>query len=361
MNLLKSLKVLGVVFLAVILLFNVKITARANEAPEGYRFPAEFEPHKATWLAWPHLDTWGKKYRDSIESVWIEMVEHLRAGEEVHILIQDHKREERAKGLLKENGVNLDNVFFHQIKTDDVWMRDMGPYFVTDGKGCQAIMACDFNGWGDGNIPYKLDEKVGREVAKLLGLKTYETEMVIEGGAITVNGAGTLITTEYCLLNKNRNPSFTKEQATEELKRLYGVTNVIWLPGGQFPGDMTEGHIDGFCKFINKNTLVFAINWGDRVSDNILEKNLAALKKANDQDGKPFNVITVDGGDGNFYIANKVVLVPTVRKDIEYYDKMIKQLEGLFPEKKVVGIDCTELYKNGGAIHCVTQQQPLIK
>jgi len=357
----KPLIIFGVLIFAVTLLLSSKLTVSAKKVIGGYRFPAEFEPHKATWLAWPHKDTWGEEYRDSIQSVWIEMVRHLRSGEEVHILVQDKKRRVRAKGMLVENGVILDNVFFHHIKTDDVWLRDMGPFFITDGKGNQAIIACDFNGWGEDTIPYEIDKKVGREVAKLLNLKTYETDMVIEGGAITVNGAGTLITTEFCLLNKNRNPNITKEQATEELKRLYGVTNVIWLPGGQFPGDMTEGHIDGFCKFINKNTLVFVINLGDWVSDRILKKNLTALRKAKDQDGKLFNIITMDGGDANFYIANEVILVPTVKRWIRYYNAMIKQLEELFPDKKVVGIDCTKLYKDGGAIHCVTQQQPLNK
>lgn len=342
----------------VILILCLRLSAQSTGLPEGYSFPAEFKEHKATWLSWPHKDTWGRRYRNAVESVWVEMVRNLQTGEEVHILVPDAEREKRVQEVLYSNKIGRENLFFHHIPTDDVWMRDMGPYFVSDGEGNLAVMLCEFNGWGDEDIPYARDRLVGRRIANLLDLDTYGTDMILEGGAVTVNGAGTLITTEYCLLHESRNPDMSKEEATEILKAMYGVSHVVWLPGGAFPDDMTEGHIDGFCKFIDENTLVYAINWGDSESDTILEENLAVLREAVDQDGNPFEIILLDGGDGNFYIANEVVLVPTVRRYIKYYEAMMEQLRPLFPDKRVVGIDCTDLYKFGGAIHCVTQQQP---
>jgi len=339
---------------------NIEPPDSANGIPEGYSFPAEWEKHKATWLAWPHKEN-GERYRDSIEHVWIEMTRELRSGEEVHILVQDQEREERTKSILTHNNVSLENVFFHQIPTDDVWMRDMGPCFVSDGKGNLAIVDWQFNGWGD-RYEYEIDQHVDTEIAKLLDIPVYKVNMILEGGAIDVNGAGSLLTTESVALNTNRNPDLTKEQASDLLKKYYGQQHIIWVPGipYEISGDTTDGHIDGWAKFISKDKIITGLWWEDPKVDSEIKKNIELLRNEKDQDGKALNVTLSNNMDTNFYIGNEVILYPWTEGHDDWYKKMEKALEALFPDKKIVGIDCTRLYVHGGAIHCVTQQQPLL-
>ncbi len=330
-----------------------------NGIPVGYTFPAEWVKHKATWLAWPHKDTYGEKHRNSIEHVWIEMTRELRIGEEVHILVQDQAREDRAKKILTENNVSLENVFFHQIKTDDVWMRDMGPCFVSDGNGNLAIVDWQFDGWG-GDTSYEIDQHVDKEIAKLLNIPIYKADIVMEGGAIDVNGAGVLLTTESVALHNKRNPGLSKEQASDILRKYYGQEHIIMVPGipYEISEDMTDGHIDGWAKFINENEIITGY-WGVNKVDREIDKNIVLLRKALEQKGLPIKVTASDYIDTNYYEGNEVIIYPWTNGDDEWYKRMEKVLEELYPDKRVVGIDCTVLYDWGGAIHCVTQQQPL--
>lgn len=329
--------------------------------PDGYRFPAEWEPHKATWLAWPHEDTFGEKYRDSVEDIWIRFVEILQKDEEVHILVQDQKREDRIRNLLEDNGVGTGNLFFHQIVTDDFWIRDNGPFFINKQNGIQAIVDWKFNAWGEKYENWKNDDAVPFQIAALLGQDVYRPDMVLEGGAVDFNGLGTCMTTESVLLNPNRNPDLAREEIEQYLKDYLGVTHFIWLPGGRLSFDKdTDGHIDLIARFVNGNTVVCALEEESADKDcAVLMANYKRLREATDQNGDPIKVITLPRGPYlNFYVANGSVLIPTVHGSDPKDAIALGIFKELFPGREVIGIDCSNLLPFGGAIHCVTQQQP---
>jgi len=331
------------------------------------RMPAEWEPHEATWISWPkNLETFGQML-PRVEKIFLQIVGALHKGEKVNILVDDDATEERVRRMLEEAGVKR-NVFFYRVKSADVWVRDYGPIFVKSGKK-RLITKWIFNAWGGKYSDLAEDTQVFDRLAPSLGFEVLRPEIVLEGGSIEVNGKGTLLTTEQCLLNKNRNPQLTKAQIEGYLGDYLGASNVIWLKDGVV-GDDTDGHIDDIARFVNPTTVLCALE-DDRIDPNhaALRQNFELLANAKDQDGEKLEVVPlpmpgpVKGPEGrlpasyvNFYIGNDAVLLPVF--DHKNDMAAISLLGKCFPGRKVVPINCEPLLWGLGTIHCSTQQQP---
>jgi agmatine deiminase len=340
---------------------------------QGYRMPAEWEPHGATWLSWPHNRETFPGHLEAVEDLWVRMVNGISAKEKVCLLVNDDEERLEAFTRLIRAGGRVDNVAFYQIPTVDVWMRDYGPTFVTriDKESPLAFNDWIFDGWG--KYPsYRDDDAVAKSIAKLLGVPVFEHEIVLEGGSIEVNGRGTCLTTEQCLLNPNRNPHMTRAEIEELLRATLGVRYILWLGDG-IAGDDTDGHIDDIARFVDPTTVLCAVE-EDPSDENYapLQENYERLQGARDQDGKKITVVKLPmpgrvhhkgarlpASYANFYIANGAVLVPTY--DHPNDNRAIGILAEHFPDHKVIGIACAPLVIGLGAIHCVTQQQPLVE
>jgi len=350
----------------------------------GYRMPAEWERHDATWLAWPHNpEDWPGKFQ-AIPWLYAEIVRLLSQRERVEILVNDEKTEARVRGILKRAGVHVDHVSFHLWPTNRVWTRDYGPIFVRrDSRKREAATiaatAWRFNAWAKYN-DWKLDAPAGAEIARRLRVPAWEPSLrisgemhhiVLEGGSIDVNGRGTLITTEECLLSdvQQRNPGVSREHLEEIFADYLGIEKVIWLERG-IAGDDTHGHVDDITRFVGPRTVITAYEPDpDDANHEPLSDNFRWLKKSTDQSGKPLKVVKLPmpnpvyfegqrlpASYANFYIANKLVLVPTFG---DPNDRVaLNTLAELFPEHEVVGIYCRDFIWGLGALHCMTQQQP---
>jgi agmatine deiminase len=338
----------------------------------GYRMPAEWEPHRGTWLSWPHKEaSWPDKF-EPVPSVFSSMVRHLADHEEVHINVAGPAMEQDVRRLLADGGADSGNVYFHYILTNDAWCRDHGPIFIhrqDDGRDSQAIVDWNFNAWGGKYPPYDLDDVVPSRVADELGVPAFHPGIVMEGGAIDVNGRGTLLTTESCLLNPNRNPQLERPEIEQYLRSYLGVSHILWLGDG-IAGDDTDGHVDDLTRFVDPATVVTVIE-DDPADENYepLQANLERLRGMTDQDGRPLRIVALPmprplwhGGQrlpasyANLYIANGVVLLPTYDPGPDEQAQAV--LQSLFPDREVIGIDCTDLVWGLGAFHCVTQQWP---
>ncbi|VTS02701.1 agmatine deiminase family protein [Tuwongella immobilis] len=341
-----------------------------------YRMPAEWEPHLATWIAWPHRQSdWPGKFRP-IPWVYCEIVRQLTQCERVRIEVVDATQEADARKKLQRAGVDLTRVDFYTIPTNRCWTRDHGPIFVTNSAGQKAITDWHFNAWA--KYPdWQLDDAVPATIAAHHQLPAWQPtfqgrRVVLEGGSIEVNGAGVLMTTEECLLSEvqQRNPGMTREDLEATFATYLGIRQVIWLDRGVV-GDDTHGHIDDLARFVNPTTIVTVLE--DSISDENFEplhENLERLKAARRIDGGRYEIITLPMPDpvvfdgqrlpasyANFYIANDRVIVPTFndRKD----RLALGQLAELFPDRDVVGIHCGDLVWGLGTLHCMTQQEPL--
>lgn len=337
-----------------------------------YVMPAEWEEQEAIWISWPHnVKHWPGNFRP-IQPIFAELVKNIANDEYVYICVNDQKMEDTAKKVLTTSKITkeqFEKIRFFHIETDTSWSRDHGPIFVRDEKGHLIITDWIFNTWGGKYPPFDKDDVVPQKIAEQLKFPLIEPRIVLEGGAIEVNGKGSLLTTSQCLLNKNRNPQLSKEQIEKYLNKYIGATNILWLEEG-ITGDDTDGHIDDIARFANPNTIICAIE-KNKNDDNyeILQKNYKVLKKMKDQNGKPFKIVTLPMPDPvyykkqrlpatylNFLITNKSVIVPTYRSR---HDKTaLDVLAKLFTNRKIVRIDCTDLIWGLGAIHCSTQQQP---
>ena len=338
----------------------------------GYRMPAEWEPHRGTWLSWPHKEaSWPGKF-GPVPGIFARMVRHLADREQVHINVAGPDMEHEVRRLLADAGADPGNVFFHYHPTNDAWCRDHGPIFIQrdrDGRREQAIVDWGYNAWGDKYPPYDLDDVIPTRIAQELGLPVYAPGIVMEGGSIDVNGQGTLLTTEACLLNPNRNPRLDREQIEAHLRAYLGVRHILWLGDG-IVGDDTDGHVDDLSRFVNSTTVVTAVE-DDPADENYepLQENLERLRGMADQDGRPLTVVTLPmprplyyegqrlpASYANFYVANRLVLLPAY--DPERDREAAAVLSGVFPDREIVPIDCTDLVWGLGAFHCVTQQWP---
>ena len=334
----------------------------------GYRMPAEWHPHAATWLSWPRPDgiSFPDRYPEVLPTLG-EMVRTLAPHERVDINVRDEEVEAVARQAIGDTG----NVFYHYIPSYEPWCRDHGPIFVKRGHKL-AIVDWDYNAWGSKYPPYDDDDAVPRRVAELLGLPVFSPGIVMEGGALDVNGEGTLLTTESCLLNPNRNPHLNQQQIEQHLRDYLGTTNIQWLGDG-IAGDDKDGHVDDLARFVNPTTVVTVVEQ-DPQDDNYwpLQENRKRLRAMRDQDGTPLQVIELPmpgvieydrqrlpASYANFYIANGVVLLPTYRNQKTDAAAM-EILQKLFANRRVVGIDSTNLIWGLGSFHCLTQQQPAI-
>lgn len=359
----------------------------------GYRMPAEWEPHEATWIAWPHnREDWPGKFAP-IPWVYAEIVRALAAHENVVIVVADRAMRRKVRRVLDLAGANLDRVSFLRAKTDRVWMRDSGPSFVvrdgepgavaSEGGGESAdpvaLVSWKFNAWAKYD-DYRNDKHVPRRMARKLGMRRWvprvevggkSRRVVMEGGAIDVNGAGTLLTTEECLLSdvQARNPGLGREGIERVFADYLGISNVVWLGRGVL-GDDTHGHVDDVARFVDPKTIVTVVE--PNVEDpnhEPLADNLQRLQEARDQNGEPFRVVTLPmpaplafegerlpASYANFYIANGVVIVPTFNDPADRV--ALNTLAELFPDRSIVGIHAVDLVLGLGTLHCLTQQQP---
>jgi agmatine deiminase len=336
----------------------------------GYTFPPEWAPHTSTWFSWPRPEgiSFPAKYHTVPENL-VRIFSEIAPRERVEINVPNENYEFIVRQFLDEYGGATKNVRFHYIKTNESWCRDHGPAFVLNGKKA-AIVDWGFNAWGGKYPPYDDDDAVPTRIAVELDLPVFYPKIVMEGGSVDFNGAGTVLTTTDCLLNKNRNPGLHKKEIEQYLKDYYGQKHVCWLTGG-IEGDDTDGHIDDLARFISPTKIVIGTE-SDTKDANYpaLQSVRKQLDKLRDQDGRPFEIIEIPmpgvvEHDGqrlpatyvNFYFVNGALLVPTYRNK-KNDRRAIDILQTHLPKHKVIGIDCTELIWGLGAIHCLTQQQP---
>jgi agmatine deiminase len=338
----------------------------------GYHMPAEWEPHRGTWLSWPHKEaSWPGRFAP-VPPLFARMVGELAAGEEVHINVAGPAMEHDVRRLLADEGTGTGNVFFHHHPTNDAWCRDHGPVFIERAVGSrreQAIVDWHFNAWGGKYPPWDLDDVVPTRIARELDLPVFTPGMVMEGGSIDVNGRGTLLTTEACLLNPNRNPHLSRREIERYLQDYLGVRHILWLGDG-IEGDDTDGHVDDLTRFVDERTVVTVVEDDPRDANYApLQDNLERLSRMTDQDGRSLCIerlpmppaLQHDGqrlpaSYANFYIGNEVVLVPGYEPERDAAARAT--LQRLFPTRRAVVIDCTDLVWGLGAFHCVTQQWP---
>ncbi len=362
--------------------FQVEMQETLGSTPQnlGYRMPAEWDRHEATWLAWPHNpEDWPGKFQ-TIPWVYAEIVRLLSGRELVHILVDDAKAEQRAQSILERAGATLERVSFHQWPTNRVWTRDSGPIFVLNGSGQLAVTNWKFNAWA--KYPdWQLDDQVPDYVVELLSLPQWQPvveledgskkRLVLEGGSIDTNGVGILLTTEECLLSEvqQRNPGVTREKLEQAFQDFLGIDQVIWLGRG-VTGDDTHGHVDDISRFVGAETIITVVE-PDTTDPNHepLAENLERLQAARTLDGKQFTLVPLPlpgpvvfrgqrlpASYANFYIANELVLVPTFNDPNDRVALNI--LAQVFPNREVIGIHSVDLVWGLGTLHCMTQQQP---
>jgi agmatine deiminase len=341
-----------------------------SPAALGYRMPAEWEPHAATWLSWPRRE--GISFPDSFDRVMPAlraMVETLIESEQVCINVCNDAHETEARQVLRR--LPMERISFHVIPTNEPWCRDHGPIFLTrDLDPKLAILDWDYNAWGNKYPPFNLDEVVPTRVADILKLPVFYPRMILEGGSIEVNGAGALLTTESCLLNPNRNPRLSRGEIEQRLRDYLSVREIFWLGDG-ISGDDTDGHIDDLARFVSEYTVVTVVE-EDHADENYkpLQENLARLREMK-IDSREIDIITLPmpreivreglrlpASYANFYIANSCVLVPTFADPAD--EAALSILRNLFPDRRIIGIDCRELIWGLGTFHCLTQQQPAV-
>ena len=331
----------------------------ATPASLGYRMPAEWEKPAGTWLSWPKdPDTFPSKILPKVETAYAQLIEALEEGEEVKVLVDDERGEARAKSHLRR----AERVTFLRVRTVDVWVRDYGPTGIL-GKDV-ALVRWRFNAWGNKYDDLLPDDQAGDALAQEEGCRVFRPGVVLEGGSIDVDGRGQVMTTEQCLLNHNRNPTLKKGDLERVLKENLGVERIIWLKKG-IEGDDTDGHVDDIARFVGERAVAVASedSPGD-VNQGTLSENIRVLEDEADLEVHPIPMPPrAQAPDGrlpashlNFYVGNAAVVVPTFGGESDR--AALKTLEGLFPKRKVVGVDCRALVYGLGTIHCVTQQIP---
>jgi len=338
--------------------------------------PAEWHPHESTWLVWPKNETtWPGDRLAQVQEAYLRMIETLLQGEAVDLLVDDESMAEEVKRTLRECEMEPSLCRLHKIQTVDSWIRDFGPNFLLRRQDSLMELGLNdwgFNAWGRRYPRLEADSRIPGRIASLLSVTSFSPPLILEGGAIDVNGEGACLTTEQCLLNPNRNPSSPKEEIEELLKEYLSLDIIIWLAGGLQGGD-TDGHIDEVARFVGPGRIVCSLE-EDPESPNQrpLQENYRRLQAARNNRGRPFDLITlptpgpVGGSDRplpasycNFYIANRTVLLPTFGVPEDQVAK--STLQELFPTRVVVPIPCETVIWGMGSIHCLTQQQPALE
>ena len=332
--------------------------------------PAEWESHMATWLSWPRPE--GISFPDSFDRVMPAlraMIEALIESEQVCINVCNDSHEAEVQSVLR--GLPVEGITFYRVPTNEPWCRDHGPIFLTrDLEPRLAVVDWDYNAWGNKYPPFDLDDVVPTRLAQILNVPAFYPRMILEGGAIDVNGAGALLTTESCLLNPNRNPNLRREEIEQRLRDFLGVREILWLGDG-IAGDDTDGHVDDLARFVSERTIVTVVE-DDRHDENYapLQENLARLREMKIC-GRSIDIVTLPmpkrivreglrlpASYANFYIANSCVLVPIFADPAD--ELALSILRECFPGRGVVGINCRELIWGLGTFHCLTQQQPAV-
>lgn len=366
-----------------------------NNTAIEYTFPAEWEQHEGTWLIWPH--NYGiivHEYVDMIDDIWVTMTKALHTGEKVHIVAYNADERARITTILEGAGVDMSQVDFLLAETDQFWARDCGPMFAVDSEGNPAILDWGYNGYGrmdkfGPDVPedmlwelpefvreeylenYVKDDVLAGSIARTIGTKNVSlNEFILEGGAIETDGCGTIITTESCILNENRNPDITRIEAEVYFKQYLGATNIIWLEGSP-DEDITDGHIDGLVRFVDANTIVTMTKEDYfETYDYTPRGDYNKVINARNAAGQKYNIVTLPitaedvewlgwrANYLNYYAGNDVVLVPVYEDVMDA--EALRILGGLYPDKEIIPINGEILAVIGGGIHCVTQQQPVI-
>jgi len=347
---------------------------------QDYRMPAEWEPHEGTWLQWPQEKLY-RGYELKLEGMWLAMVDVLHRHENVHIIVCDERQSDHVMAQLKYFDIGLENIDVHIIPTDDVWARDNGPIFVVNGGGEVAVTNWEFNGWA-GRFECQLDNKVPAIIGEELNVPVFNPPMVLEGGAVEVNGRGTFMATRTSIIDPHRNPGKSQEEIEEILGDYLGVRHFIWLSGAgrgecERWGDETDSHIDIVARFTDESTVLY--NWTDDKSDPRHDMFVTVhqeLQEGTTESGKPLTLVPLpvpkvyqtsamaswrksamtDAAYSNYLVANGVVLVPVFAHENDERGKAI--IAEQFPDREIIGIDAVGLIEHGGAIGCVTQPQP---
>jgi len=340
----------------------------------GYTFPAEFAKQDATWLSWPHKEaSWPGKL-DSVYPSYIEFIKILTLSQKVCINVVDATMQSNATKMMQALQVDLTKVHFFIHPTNDAWCRDHGPSFLIGNNPAapKAIVDWNINAWGGKYPPYDLDDVIPTSIAKALKLPVFYPNIIMEGGSVDFNGAGTVMTSKCCLLNENRNPHLNQTQIEQYLCDYYGVEQVLWVSEG-IVGDDTDGHIDDTVRFVNEDTVVTVVE-SNKDSENytLLQDNLKELQQMRLINGKQLNIVELPmpadviyedqflpASYANFYISNAHVVVPTFRCDRD--DNAMRIIQDCFPTRTVVGIDSTDIIWGLGSFHCLSQQEPSIQ
>jgi agmatine deiminase len=347
--------------------------AKQTPAALGFRMPAEWERQEAVWLSWPHnRGTWPGNFRP-IPAKFAEIAAQISLREKVRLNIA-RRHQKRAWALVRGAGADLGNVEFFSHPTNDAWCRDHGPIFVrNDRTGEVAVTDWVYNAWGGKYPPYGLDNRIPGRIAGALALRRFGTRMVLEGGSIDVNGGGLLLTTEACLLNRNRNPGLTREGIERILGDYLGVDRVLWLGDG-IAGDDTDGHVDDLARFFSRTGILACVERSPRGPNHrALERNLERLRSLRTPAGRRFRIELLPmpapcrrrgrilpASYANFLVINGAVLVPAFRQPKR--DRQAAEvIASCFPGREVVSIDCLELAWGLGTLHCISQQQPAAK
>ena len=356
---------------------------KGTPADHGFSFPAEWARHTGTWISWPRPEgiSFPGRYHEAIEDI-ARLIAVLVQREEVHLNVANDNYERLVREFLKSRGVPLRRVFFHHIPTNECWTRDHGPAFVLRkrrGRTEAAIVDWAYNAWGGKYPPFDADDAVPTRIAAEFKLPVFYPGIVMEGGAVDFNGAGTVLTTTSCLLNRNRNPRLrqgsggaaqAKQRVEKYLKDYYGQLHVVWLGEG-IEGDDTDGHIDDLARFVNETTIVIGMEEDPRDPNyDVLRDNRRRLDRARDQNGRAFDIVELPMPEPvvyegqrlpatymNFYFVNGALLVPTFGQAARDR-KALAILQRQLPHREVIGVDCRALIWGLGAIHCFTQQQP---
>jgi agmatine deiminase len=339
-------------------------------AQQGFTFPAEWAPHAATWLSWPHKEaSWPGKL-DSIYAQYCAFIKAVSVGELVRINVVNDAMQQAATWHLQQAGVDLGRIQFFQFPTNDAWCRDHGPAFLVNHDTKQkAVVDWGYNAWGAKYPPFDLDDVVPTRIAEHFNLPVYHPGIVMEGGSVDFNGKGTLLTTTACLLNPNRNPHLNQQQIEEYLQNYYGVQQILWLGDGII-GDDTDGHIDDITRFVNEDTVVTVVEENKNDENyQLLQENLESLKTMRLLSGKQLNIIELPmptpviyddqllpASYANFYISNAAVVVPTYRCAND--DKALQIIQQCFTDREVIGLDSTDIIWGLGSFHCLSQQEP---
>ena len=345
-----------------------------QETPKqlGYFFPAEWYKHTATWLSWPHKEaSWPGKI-ETVYKPYCQFIKAVSEGENVCINVANAAMEVFAKEHLSNEGVDLNKIKFFHHPTNDAWCRDHGPAFLinpTEKK--KIIVDWNYNAWGNKYPPYDLDDVIPTLIGEQLNLPVYYPNIIMEGGSVDFNDSKTLITSTACLLNPNRNPSLNQKKIEEYLFNYYGVEQVLWVDEGII-GDDTDGHIDDTVRFVNTDTVITVIE-ENKNDDNysLLQHNLKQLHGMRLLNGKQLNIVELPMPDeviwegqrlpasyANFYIANNYVVVPTFRSKKD--DVALSTIQQCFTDRKVIGIDSTDIIWGLGSWHCLSQQEPAV-